>query len=42
MVWECPAVKMFWGSVAKKLSEVLGLHVPVSPKILLLNDPAGF
>ena len=41
MVWECPAVKIFWGSVAKKLSEAIGQHVPVSPKLLLLNDLSG-
>ena len=31
-------MKSFWGSVANKLSQVLGVDVPVLPKILLLND----
>ena len=31
-------MKAFWGSVANKLSVVLGRRVPVSPNILLLND----
>ena len=38
MVWDCPDVKAFWGSVANKLSVVLCLQVPVLPNILLLND----
>ena len=38
MVWECADVKVFWGSVAVKLSGVLGVVVPVLPNILLLND----
>ena len=38
MVWECQAVKIFWGRVANKLSAVLGRHIPISPNILLLND----
>ena len=29
----------FLGLCGKKLSNVLGLHVPVSPKILLLKGP---
>ena len=27
--------------MANKLSEVLGIHVPVTPKLLLLNDLTG-
>ena len=27
--------------MADKLSEILGLHVPVTPKLLLLNDLTG-
>ena len=41
MVWDCPEVKMFWSKVANKLSYVLGTQVPVSPKLLLLNDLTG-
>ena len=41
MVWECSDVKMFWSKVANKLLTVLGTHVPVSPKFLLLNDLTG-
>ena len=38
MVWECSDVKMFWSKVANKLSTVLGIHLPVSPRLLLLNS----
>ena len=41
MVWDCPDVKMFWSMVANKLSDAIGTHVPVSPKLLLLNDLSG-
>ena len=41
MVWDCAAVRTFWSAVADKLSKILGVHIPVTPKLLLLNDLTG-
>lgn len=38
MFWECPPVMAFWRQVARSLSVLLGILVPCSPGILILND----
>lgn len=41
MYWECRDVNFFWDEVCATLSDVLGLTVPCSPTLLLLNDTAS-
>lgn len=41
MLWECPAISLFWSTVTSRLFEVLGITMPFSPVILLLNDFTG-
>lgn len=38
MVWECPGVRDFWEMVARNLSTLLLMDIPLSPSTLLLND----
>lgn len=38
MVWECPAVENFWREVIAIISNILKVHIPFLPHIVLLND----
>ena len=38
MLWECSAVQKFWRAVLRRLTVILGIDIPCTPIILLLND----
>lgn len=38
LVWECPGVFNFWKAIRNGLSTLLHINVPLSPRVLLLND----
>ena len=38
MYWECPNVFAFWRQICSTLSDMLDVHIPLSPNLLLLND----
>lgn len=38
MFWDYPLVMAFWSQVAHRLSVLLGIPIPCSPGILILND----
>ena len=36
--WNCPPTQQFWSEVMDRLSEILGLVIPLCPIVALLND----
>ena len=38
MMWECPPVNTFWLQISVALSNILEIHIPCTPNLLLLND----
>lgn len=38
MYWDCPDVSAFWRQISITLSDMLGVDIPLSPSLLLLND----
>uniref|UniRef100_A0A3B4A4Q2 Protein kinase domain-containing protein n=1 Tax=Periophthalmus magnuspinnatus TaxID=409849 RepID=A0A3B4A4Q2_9GOBI len=38
MVWECPEVKHFWENVSRTLSKIIGVTIPCTQRLILLND----
>ena len=41
MVYECTAVRTFWKQVIDIVSEIIGVHIPCLPNIVLLNDDSS-
>ena len=41
MVYECTAVRMFRKQVIDIVSEIIGVHIPCLPNIVLLNDDSS-
>ena len=38
VLWECPDVQRLWVKVVDKVSDLVGMKLPLEPALLLLND----
>lgn len=37
LLWNCPAIKLFWTEVVRVMSEILNIAIPLCPRICLLG-----
>ena len=41
MLWDCPAIRDYWGEIRDHIERVLGCQIPFSPQLYILGDPSS-